>query len=239
MRIIVFIVLMLEVVFAQNSPIIIKKSIAQIEYIKPKYLFSNISIESSSLLRNIGELKDEVRKSINTTLNDVIDVAKKNDICSGGSYSITPIINYEKNNRKTIGQYVNFMLNCKFDATNKESYNDILAQINSLVSINKFLVLPQPSVMYQITQDEINVKKELMFEEFLIDSKELTNKYSKALDKECFISSISSSDTYSMPRNQVSMMAKSSDMLDSTYTNIPLENETQVRMDIILELQCK
>lgn len=222
--------------------LIINKNFTLNKKVEPIYLFANINIESSSLLRNIGELSNENRKNITTTLNSIIEEAKKGDICKGGSYSINPIINYDKGNRKTIGQNVDFMLNCKFiESSDLKNYNAFLANINKKISANKLLSLPQPSLFHNITDDEINTTKEEMFSEFLKDIKTIEDKYSKLANKICKINDISANDSYtpspiSRQMENTKMMATSE---DSTATIAPVVNQKDIRIDVKLKLICK
>lgn len=225
-----------------DNDLVITKNFTLNKKVEPIYLFANINIESSSLLRNIGELSNENRKNITTTLNSIIEEAKKGNICKGGSYSINPIINYDKGNRKTIGQNVDFMLNCKFiESSDLKNYNAFLANINKKISANKFLSLPQPSLFHNITNDEINATKEEMFGEFLKDIKTIEDKYSKLANKICKINDISANDSYTpspitRQMENTKMMATSG---DSTATEAPIVNQKDIQIDVKLKLICK
>lgn len=167
------------------NELLVTKSFTLLETLKPQFLFANIRIQSSEKLRNIGELSEKNRGAITKTLNGVISEAKKGEICKGGGYEISPIISYKDNSRRTIGQNVEFALNCKFRAENLADYNALLAKIERAVSANSLLTLPQPRIDSRITQDEIYAKKEAMFGEFLTQSEKIAALYGKNLQKKC------------------------------------------------------
>lgn len=222
--------------------IVITKSFIQRGVVKPETLFATIRIDSSAKLRNIGELTQKDRGSITTALNAIIQEAKKSEICKGGSYSINPIVSYKDDKRNTIGQNVEFALNCKFSEVQLGEYNALLKQINAKVSKNTLLALPQPEIQSRITQIEISAKKEALFAEFLGDIGKITDNYAKLLGKTCEVRKISSQDSHSIqvPR---AMMAKAAlnatAEMDSTHTKAPISEEVEVEIQVNLELGCK
>lgn len=222
--------------------IVISKSFIQSGIIKPTSLFANIRIQSSAKLRNIGELNQKDRGSITSTLNNIIQEAKTSEICTGGSYSITPIVSYKDDKRNTIGQNVNFTLNCKFTNDTLHIYNALLKKINTNISENPLLTLPQPEVESQITQIEINTKKESLFTEFLATAPKIAKHYSTILNKTCIIKKINANDSTSVaiPRQLMAKQAiNATAEMDSTHTKAPISNEAEVEIHINVELNCK
>ena len=235
---------LLGILFATLSAgeIVITKSFIQRGIVKPQTLFATIRIDSSAKLRNIGELTQKDRASITTTLNAIIQEAKKSEICKGGSYSINPIISYKDDKRNTIGQNVEFALNCKFSEAQLGEYNALLKQINAKISNNTLLALPQPQIESRITQIEISAKKEALFAEFLGDMGKIVDNYAKLLGKTCDVRKISSQDSHSIqiPR---AMMAKATlnatAEMDATHTKAPISEEVEVEIQVNLELACR
>lgn len=222
--------------------IVITKSFVQQGVVKPETLFATIRIDSSAKLRNIGELAQKDRASITSALNAIIQEAKGTEICKGGSYSINPIISYKDDKRNTIGQNVEFALNCKFSEAQLDTYNALLKKINAKVSKNALLALPQPEVQSRITQIEINAKKEALFAEFLGDMGKITDNYTKLLNKICEVRKISSQDSHSIqvPRYAMTRAAlNESAEMDATHTKAPIAEETEVEIQVNLELSCK
>ncbi|MGX3010200.1 hypothetical protein ACWIUD_01355 [Helicobacter sp. 23-1044] len=224
------------------SEVNISKSFIQSGVVKPALLYANIRIESSAKLRNIGELKEKDRGAITTALNAIIQEAKKSEICTGGSYSINPIISYKNEARNTIGQSVDFSLNCKFTNESLGEYNALLKNINDKIKQNPLLSLPQPQVQSQITQIEINAKKERLFEDFLAKSSEISAHYSQILRKKCGVAKISTNDIATIQKPRL-LMAKSalnaSAEADTTHTKAPISDEVEVEIVINLVLNCK
>ncbi|RDU64746.1 hypothetical protein [Helicobacter sp. MIT 14-3879] len=225
------------------NEITISKSFIKIGSIKPNFIFTTINIQSSSKLRNIGELNSKNRWSITSTLNNIIQEAKKSHICKGGSYSINPIINYKNDTRNTIGQDVDFSLNCKFnESKDLNAYNNLLKNINKIISNNNLLALPQPQLTYNITQEEIIAKKEELFSEFLNDIDDITNRYSKKLNKICEVKKINNQDESIPPilRLTSSKSAINPNIeMDSTHTKAPIADDTSISINVNLELVCK
>lgn len=222
--------------------IIITKSFVQRGAVKPQTLFATIRIDSSAKLRNIGELTQKDRGSITTALNAIIQEAKKSEICKGGSYSINPIISYKDDKRNTIGQNVEFALDCKFSEAQLGEYNALLKKINAKVSKNALLALPQPEVQSHITQIEISAKKEALFAEFLGDMGKITDNYAKLLGKTCEVRKISSQDSHSIqvPRYAMAKAALNATAeMDATHTKAPISEEVEVEIQINLELACR
>lgn len=220
----------------------ISKTFIQSGTAKPALLFANIHIQSSAKLRNIGELTDKNRGAITTTLNAIIQEVKESEICTGGSYSINPIISYRDEKRITIGQNVDFALQCKFVGDDLARYNALLKKINDAVKKNPLLSLPQPALESQITQVEINAKKEALFEEFLTKSGEITAHYSKILGKTCAVKQISTKDASSVqvPRFAMAKAAMNATAeADSTHTKAPIADDAEVEIMINLTLNCK
>lgn len=223
--------------------IVITKSFVQSGVAKPELLFATIRINSSAKLRNIGELTQKDRASITTALNAVIQDAKRSEICKGGSYSINPIISYKDDKRNTIGQNVEFALDCKFKEANLADYNALLKTINAKISKNALLSLPQPEIESRITQIEINAKKEALFAEFLRVSEQITDNYSKILGKTCEVRKITSQDSSSIQTPRFAMAKgvalNATAEMDSTHTKAPISDEVEVELRINLELGCK
>lgn len=225
------------------NEITLSKSFIQSGIAKSSLLFATIRIQSSAKLRNIGDLTQKDRASITSTLNSIIQEAKKSEICTGGSYSITPIISYKDDKRNTIGQNVNWTLNCKFVDDDLKTYNALLKIINESVEKNPLLSLPQPEVESQITQPEINAKKEMLFADFLTQIDEIKQNYSKLLNKTCEVKKINAKDSSSVqiPRNMALSKGavNATAEMDSTHTKAPISNEVEVEIYIDLELVCK
>lgn len=225
------------------NEIVISKSFKEMGTIKPQSLFATIEITGSSQLRNIGELENSDRKSITNTLNSIIQDAKKDNICNGGSYSINPIFNYKDESRNVIGQDLRFNLECKFDENSLSKYNAILKTINEKVSQNPLLMLPQPKITSRITQEEINSKKESLFTDFLSSINNIEASYSKTLNKTCSVTKIDSNDDFApVPLARVMMSdaaVNASDDMDSTYTNAPIGADTEVSINVVLQINCK
>ena len=228
--------------FLGANEIDITKTFIQSGVAKPALLFANIRIQSSAKLRNIGELSEKDRGAITTSLNAIIQSVKESEICTGGSYSINPIISYRDEKRITIGQNVDFAVQCKFVNDDLARYNALLKGINESVKKNPLLSLPQPALESQITQAEINAKKETLFEEFLGKSGEIVAHYSKILGKTCTIKQISTNDASStqMPRFTMAKAAiNMSAEADSTHTKAPISEDAEVEIMLKLTLTCK
>lgn len=227
------------ILFAND--IVISKSFKEMGTIKPQSLFATIEIIGSSQLRNIGELENSDRKSITSILNSIIQDAKKDNICSGGSYAINPIFNYKDERRNIIGQDLRFSLECKFDENTLNKYNEILKIINEKVSKNPLLTLPQPRITSRITQEDINSKKESLFADFLSNINNIEANYSKILNKTCNVTKIDSSDSFApAPLGRVMMAAvNDSNEMDSTYTSAPISADTEVSINVVLQINCK
>ncbi len=222
--------------------IVITKSFVTQGSVKPMMLFATIRIDSSAKLRNIGELTQKDRGSITSALNAIIQDAKEAKICKGGSYSINPIISYKDDKRNTIGQNVDFALDCKFSEANLSEYNALLKKINAQVSKNALLALPQPEVQSRITQIEINAKKEALFVEFLGGVGKIVDSYAKLLSKTCEVRKISSQDSHSIqiPRYAMAKQALNATAeADTTHTKAPISEEVEVEIQVNLELACK
>ena len=238
MRFLLIAGILINIIFAND--LIISKKFTASKDIEPKFLFANIEIDSSSKLRNIGELKNTDRKKIIDTLNNIISEAQNSTICKGGSFSITPIVNYDKDTRKTIGQNVNFSLNCKFLIDDKDVYNSLLSSINKIIEKNELLSLPQPSIDYKITEDEIEQTKEELFDNFLGEILKIENKYSKLLNKECKADNINYNENLrASPIIFRAMAADSVNKLSATTASAPIVDTTRITIDITMQLNCK
>ena len=235
-------ILILCAVAVNAAEVVISKSFVQSGIAKPALLFATIRINSSAKLRNIGELTQKDRASITTALNSIIQDAKNSAICKGGSYSINPIISYKDDKRNTIGQNVEFSLDCKFGEANLGAYNALLKKINAKVAKNPLLSLPQPEIESRITQVEINAKKEALFAEFLRDMGQITDNYAKILGKTCEVQKISTQDSSSIQAPHFAMAKAALNTtaeMDSTHTKAPISDEVEVEIRINLELGCK
>ena len=235
MKLILLVSIFVNIIFANE--LIITKTFTSSNETEVNFLFSDISIISSSKLRNIGELSSNNRDKITNTLNSIINAANKNDVCKGGSFSITPIISYDKDNRKTIGQNVNFSLNCKFIKDDIDTYNKLLLDINNHIANNDLLALPQPSINYRITDDEINNIKEELFDTFLSKISQIEDKYSKILDKKCSANNINYGENLKI--QPIQRNAKAQDFVMSAATLPPIKDNTRIEIDITTQLICK
>lgn len=219
----------------------ITKSFTTNKTLTPRFITSTIRIESAEKLRNIGELSEKTRSAINTTLNNIIARAKDGTLCKGGGYEIAPIVNYEKGARKTIGQNVKFSLECKFSEDELEAYNRLLGEINAMILQNDLLALPQPKLEHRITNDEVNVAKEEMFAQFLVESlPKIAKNYSNALKKTCFATEITTTDSYStMPHIMSRAQMEDAVVLASTNAAAPIASEAEVEVNITMKMVCE
>lgn len=239
MKIVALLSFIIGIIFAND--LVINKSFIINGKFQAKYLFTEININSSSLLRSRGELNNEIRRNITSSLNNVINEAKKGNICKGGGYSINPIISYDSNkNKTTSGQNIDFSLECKFLSKDLSAYNSLLANINKIVSSNKFLNLSQPKLNHKITNEEINLFKEELFETFLSDLDKVEDKYSKLLNKKCIINEINTMDNNFAPMPIYKATNKSMALIaDSTISVEPIASDSNISIDINVGLICK
>ncbi len=211
--------------------------------VEARYLYADIEVDSSAMLRSIGELNDVDRKSLTTTLNSLVEEARGGKICKGGSYSITPIRDYREDSKgRILGQDVRFSLHCKFLQNEIQDYNALLSKINQIVSQNRLLALPQPAVTHRITSDEIAFAKEELFGEFLGELKKVEEKYSTLLGKTCAASELSSNEGF-VPTPRVFAMDRGVKMARAlnaaTDTAAPIVQEDEVHINVNVKLVCR
>ena len=240
MRFLLLAGILLNIILAND--LTISKRFTTSKEIEPKFLFANIEIDSSSKLRNIGELKNTDREKITNSLNTIINEAQKGKVCKGGSFSITPIISYDNDKRKTIGQNVNFSLNCKFLIEDLKSYNNLLSNINNIIEQNNLLSLPQPSIDYKITEDEIEQTKEALFDSFLGQITTIENKYSTLLNRKCKGSNINYEENLRaspITFRAMALAADSTNKIEASTAAAPIMNTTRIAIDIMMQINCK
>lgn len=233
MKLVILISLLVNIIFANE--LVITKIFTLSKETEAKFLFSDINVISSSKLRNIGELSNKNRDKIINTINEIINEAKNTDICKGGSFYINPIISYDKGSRKTIGQNINFNLNCKFTKNDLNIYNNFLSNIEKHIAKNELLALPQPSLNYRITEDEINNVKEELFDNFLSTISNIEDKYSNLVDKKCKANNINYGES-----PKIYPMPLSAKVQDSTMSiSAPIQDKTRIDIEIVMQLNCK
>lgn len=227
----------------EDDYILLHKSFIESKQIRPKYMFSDIVIQASNILRNKNLISNDDRKSISSSLNKIIDYASKSNFCSGGGYSIYPIIKDTKDTKQQgiVGHNVDFNLNCKFDENKLNEYNMLITNINNEISKNKLLVFPQPKVNFKLTKEEVIKTKEDIFNNFLKKINTIMGDYSSLLNRNCNLYEINyMNDDSVSPRPAMSARYQNAmNDLDTIEVNIPINDNTPISIDINIIAKCK
>lgn len=228
-----------------DDKLLINKSFLESKKIKPRYLFSNVNIQASPILRASRTLSDKSRQLITSDLNEIINYAKNGDICTGGGYSIEPIISYDKNIQNIIGHNIIFGLDCKFSNDKIDEYNSLLANISRVIARNELIILIQPKLNYRLTEEEILQAKDDIFNSFLEKVNIISANYSSYLNKKCETSRISTDNSANYPARAAFMSTDTTSptmsltKLNATNTRAPVRGEITVNSNINVTFSCQ
>ncbi|MEA3352563.1 MAG: hypothetical protein U9Q33_01930 [Campylobacterota bacterium] len=200
-------------------------SIKAVEISKSKVFSSSIIpnvLTTSFTLKHKAQNDNEIEKLFQKAIN----IAKKSDICKGGSYKIYPSYRYINNKRLNDGYNSYLDFNCRFQNIN--SYEKLISNIKHLNA-----KLTQNKIKYISTdqQKESSVKMlEVLAYKYAISYK----KYLNEQFKDCKIKSISFSNSLQNDPIALKRMILSQD----TTTTSPVKDEIKHKINVNYTFLC-
>ncbi|EGR7988239.1 hypothetical protein I8B25_000517 [Campylobacter jejuni] len=147
-------------------------------------LYFSRNIEVSNTLK-----PDILYANINFWANENLS-SKKENFCSGGSFSLEPNFSYKDGIQTPKGQRFDANLECEFKENQLADFNNLLNDINSIIAKNNFISVSTPAIQTKFSKDTLNNNKENLYKELLKTSYEYEKTYSLDLNKTCVLKNL-------------------------------------------------
>ncbi|EAK0427827.1 TPA: hypothetical protein SEZ22_000847 [Campylobacter fetus] len=153
--------------------------------VEPSVFISEPRFVSSALLRNKSSLTTLEKDSIKNTFNAIINRAKEDGICTGGSYSIEPSYSYENGKEVIVGQNANAKLSCKITKENLNLYNKFLADVDTILETNEFISSVTPAIRESSDPEVAAKNAEILYDKIIQKALSFEKHYSEITNKLC------------------------------------------------------
>ena len=215
-------------------------SISVSQNIMPNAYKASIRITESDTLRKGGEIESNVKKDIANTLNDIIGLSKKQDLCEGGNHELRPNIQYKDGAaRDTVGYTLNFNLECDVPSKKKKEYDSLIAEIDKKINKNKYLSFLAPNVNIIATSESLQEAQDKAFESALQIAKEKEKDYSKITNTKCVLAGADSTNTHIIQPKIMRAEASNMSAYADTSWELPIPKEQEITARIQVKYICR
>ncbi|RDU61457.1 hypothetical protein [Helicobacter sp. MIT 14-3879] len=232
-----------QATISPNSPsvaTIITQDLSAMSKNTPQNFHAYPIIKESIALRNAESLGNEDRLMITQSFNETIKIINASKVCTGGSYNLQPIEYFAGNTLKR-GYSASLNMECTFQASQKDNYQQVLNEIMNIANKNPLLEFGVPNITPFISQDEQRQSEQNLRGDLIIQAKELAAYYTKALALKCHLSKMT---FHSIPTPRpYAFNAKSANYssVSSEVNNIilPTPKEEEIELGAKVTLECQ
>lgn len=208
----------------------------------PNQYRSTPTLRASEYLRNKPELSSQEKGQITQTINKILERAKQESFCKGGSYSLEPLYEFDDGRQKLIGHELNLQLSCTLKSEDISRFNVLINEMDRLASESGFLHFLIPPLHAQINEEDISRAKEEAYEKLLRLASEKAAYYSKVSARTCALEEVIFDDSIDYaPRAAYVFAGKAEarNLRDSMELTPPLVQEEDVSLSAHVRYQCK
>ncbi|TKX32959.1 hypothetical protein [Campylobacter aviculae] len=178
--------------------------------LKPDEFYANINFWANENLDTKITLNDEEKSQIADTFNQITQRIKKDNFCSGGSFSLEPNFSYKDGMQTIKGQRLNANLECVIKENELDNFNRFLNDLNSIIKKSPFVGVSIPTLEPKFSKELLEENKEKLYSKLLQKAYSYEEIYSKDLNKSCILQTLKANlDPNISPRI---FAAKSNDM---------------------------
>lgn len=219
--------------------------------ILPDSFVSTPRFFASNQLSTKTKLSEEEKEKITRTFNDIIILASKNKICTGGSYSLEPTFHYDyKSGKQTQKGYsFNASFNCEINTNQLEEYKELISSMSKIASLSGLISMNVPSLNATISNELLRKSEEESINKILTLANESSIRYSKSINYKCKIKNINFSSRQIRPAPRV-LTEKSNtasfdkfDKIVGTVNNIgpvlPVIDEENMEKSALVTFYCE
>ncbi|TKX31523.1 hypothetical protein [Campylobacter estrildidarum] len=216
-----------------NQALFFSRNIEVNTDLKPDEFYTNINFWANENLDTKITLSDEEKNQITNTFSQITQRAKKDNFCSGGSFSIEPNFSYKDGAQTIKGQKLNANLECIIKENELDNFNHFLNDLNSIVKKSSFVGVSIPTLEPKFSKQLLEENKEKLYDKLLQKAYSYEGIYSKDLNKSCTLKTLKTNlDPNITPRI---FAAKSNDM----QLALPIVKDTKQSLNATALFVCK
>lgn len=197
--------------------------------LKPEHFVANINFWANQNLSTKLNLSQEEKEAVADTFKQIVERSKKENFCSGGSFSLNPNFSYQEGKQTPKGIRLDANLKCEFDTENLNVFNTLLSDINAIVNKSEFVAVSTPSLEAIFSNELLKTNKEKLNDELLKEVYVYGENYSKNLNKTCILKNLEF-----LPQSSSFMPI----LKDISTLSLPLIQEQQVSVKAKAEFVC-
>ncbi|EAJ5536445.1 hypothetical protein C9E03_10005, partial [Campylobacter coli] len=130
---------------------------------KPDIFHANINFWANENLSTQTFLSNEDKIQISNTFNQILERSKKENFCSGRSFSLEPNFSYKDGVQTPKGQRLHANLECEFTADKLENFNKLLNDLNSIIAKSEFIGISTPALEPKFSKQTLKDNKEKLY----------------------------------------------------------------------------
>lgn len=204
--------------------------------LKPDILYANINFWANENLSSKITLDNEEKVQIANTFNQILERSKKENFCSGGSFSLEPNFSYKDGVQTPKGQRLNANLECEFKENELAAFNGLLNDINAIIAKNNFISVSTPALQARFSKNILNDNKEKLYNKLLQRSYQYEKTYSSDFNRTCILKNL---ETSSMPSTPRMLSVKATKVDNDIELSSPLINEKEQSLNAKALFICK
>lgn len=214
------IILSLILIYSITSAFEVQKSNTFLKNLEPTKMTTSI----------IANMEDESKSNIQNVFREAIEASKSENICTNGSYTISPKYTYDKQTRTFAGYRGNITFKCKFENTKK--LDDVITNLDSITSKKDKLKLTINPIKWIVKKEIVEKTNKELELKALLYAKSYQEFLSGVYNTQCFIKKVSLNPANTLYHPAPMMRAS------QTITTAPIKSEHTIRYSASYEFEC-
>lgn len=216
-----------------NQNLYFTRNIETSTVLKSDIFYADIDFWANENLSSKITLNNEEKSEISNTFSQIIQRCKKENFCSGGSFSLEPTFSYKDGVQTPKGQRLSANLKCEFKENQLFDFNRLLNDINSIVEKSDFIGVSIPAIKPRFSKSLLSNNQENLYSQLLKKSYSYAQTYSLDLNKTCILKNLQVNTGDSVVPRALSVEA------DNTKYLLPVVNEQEQIMSAKALFVCK
>ncbi len=216
----------------ENSGFSFSQELQVVNKLAPDTFVSYPRFTASRFLSTKISLNADEKALVTSAFNDILARVAKDKLCRGGSYTIEPTFSYKDGVQIPKGQRVEASLSCKIQASELESYNKLLNDIDAIASKSGLIAMSMPALQAHFSPEALRANENALREELIKTALATSEHYTKLTSRKCELKNLDFSRSFG-GRNYLAS-AKIADEGASVFQNaLPVvgEEERSVKAD--------
>ena len=211
----------------ENSGFSFSQELKATNKLMPDNFVSYPRFTASRLLSTKISLNADEKVLITSTFNDILARVAQDKLCRGGSYTIEPTFSYKDGVQIPKGQRVEASLSCKIKASELESYNKLLNDIDAIAVKSGFIAMSMPALQAHFSPEALRANENALREELLKTALATGEHYAKLTGRKCELKNLDFSRSFGGRSYLASARVEADEATNAFQNALPVVGEEE------------